>query len=304
MNITITGNLGAGKTTIRDELKKLGYDTLSGGDIFRKVAEEKGVSVVELNEMVKGDPTIDDEIDGMTTRLGKEVDNTVFDFRLGWHFVPDSFKVFLLIDPNVAATRVYEGNARNAENYSSVEECRAALKKRALIEQERFADLYGINYYDAKNYDLVIESSYATPEEITNEIIRCKELYESGDRTHRIELGIPGLYPTQNFSDFDTDKLQTCMNEEKETSSLCVSPTIPVAVKDGYSYILDKQEHILGGAAAGKKFASVRFDTSKAAQTAILPLTQTELKDFEDFSGFTYLSDTQTPKETFMMEFF
>ena len=304
MNITITGNLGAGKTTIRDELKKLGYNTLSGGDIFRKVAEEKGVSVVELNEMVKGDPTIDDEIDGMTTRLGKEVDNTVFDFRLGWHFVPDSFKVFLLIDPNVAVTRVYEGNARNAENYNSVEECSAALRKRALIEKERFSDLYGINYYDAANYDLIIESSYATPEEITKEIIRCKELFESGDRSHRIELGIPGLYPTQHFSDLTEDRLTACMNEEKADSSLCVSATIPVAVRDGYSYILKEQDRIFGGAAAGKKFANVQFDTSADAQNAIISLTQADLKAFEDFSGFTYISDTQTPKEAFMMEFF
>ena len=156
----------------------------------------------------------------------------------------------------------------------------------------------------AANYDLIIESSYATPEEITKEIIRCKELFESGDRTHRIELGIPGLYPTQHFSDLTEDRLTACMNEEKADSSLCVSATIPVAVRDGYSYILKEQDRIFGGAAAGKKFANVQFDTSADAQNAIISLTQADLKAFEDFSGFTYISDTQTPKDAFMMEFF
>lgn len=269
MNITITGNLGAGKTTVRDELKKLGYDTLSGGDIFRRVAEQRGVSVVELNEMVKGDPAIDDEIDGMTTKLGKEVDNTVFDFRLGWHFVPDSFKVFLLIDPDVAAERVFGGAARSAENYRSIEDTKAALKKRAQIESERFADLYGINYYNAGNYDLIIESSYAAPEQITQEIVRCCKLYESGDTRRRIELGIPGLYPAKPFSYFDYGRMQEYRETENRFEGLCVSCTVPVTVKDGYCCLVEGYHRILAGLSAGKCFADVRFDFSDAAKQLV-----------------------------------
>lgn len=269
MNITITGNLGAGKTTVRDELKKLGYDTLSGGDIFRRVAEQRGVSVVELNEMVKGDPAIDDEIDGMTAKLGKEVDNTVFDFRLGWHFVPDSFKVFLLIDPNVAAERVFGGAARSAESYGSVEDTRAALKKRAQIESERFADLYGIDYYNVGNYDLIIESSYAAPEQITQEIVRCCRRFASGDRGQRIELALPGLYPAKPFSHFDFERLAEYRSEEERCEGLCVSKTVPVTIKDGYCCLLKEHGRILAGAMAGKCFADVRFDFSDAAAQSI-----------------------------------
>lgn len=269
MNITITGNLGAGKTTVRDELKKLGYDTLSGGDIFRRVAEQRGVSVVELNEMVKGDPAIDDEIDGMTAKLGREVDNTVFDFRLGWHFVPDSFKVFLLIDPNVAAERVFGGAARSAENYRSVEDAKAALKKRAQIESERFADLYGIDYYNAGNYDLIIESSYAAPEQITSEIVRCCRRFESGDRRPRIELALQGLYPAKTFSHFDFERIAEYRSEEERCEGLCVSKTVPVTVKDGCCCLLEEHGRILAGAMAGKCFAEVRFDFSDTAVKSV-----------------------------------
>lgn len=301
MNITITGNLGAGKTTVRDELKKLGYDTLSGGDIFRKVAEQRGVSVVELNEMVKGDPAIDDEIDGMTSRLGREVDNTVFDFRLGWHFVPDSFKVFLLIDPDVAAERVYGGTARNAEDYQSLADAKDALRKRARIESERFADLYGIDYYDAKNYDLVIESSYATPEQITREIVRCLKCYESGDTERRIELGIPGLYPTKCVEELAEDRLNACRAKERETDSLCVTGDVPIAVKDGYSYLMGGHHRVFAGASVGKVFARVRLE-SPGADRAWTALDKQALHGFEQMGGFCYRCDTLVPREGFMLE--
>ncbi|MCM1106496.1 MAG: cytidylate kinase family protein [Blautia sp.] len=303
MNITITGNLGAGKTTVRDELKKLGYDTLSGGDVFRRVAEQKGVSVVELNEMLKGDPAIDDEIDGMTARLGREVDNTVFDFRLGWHFVPDSFKVFLLIDPEVAAERVFYGEARNAEVYKSLEDTKEALKRRAESERERFADLYGINYYDAKNYDLVIESSYASPEQITGEIVRCLQLYEAGDKRKRIELGLFGLYPTKALEELDGEGIKTICRWEQESASLCVGSAALVTVQDGYCRLLEGHHSVLAGAAAGKQFAQVHFTSPEALKPQTALLSREELEKFEKLGNFTYRGNPAEPKQGFLLEF-
>lgn len=303
MNITITGNLGAGKTTVCRELKKLGYDTFSGGDIFRKVAENRGVSVTELNEMIKGDSTVDDEIDGMTARMGKETDHTVFDFRMGWHFIPDSYKVFLLVDTDIAAERVFHDNARSAEKYASVEEAKAFLQKRAVSEQERFEQLYGVDYYDADNYDLIIESSFATPAEIAKEIICSMKKYEAGDKAQRIELGIPGLYPTQTFRDFSEKRLNECITNAEEKDSLCVPSKIPVALKDGYCYILDGHHRVFGGARSGKKFADVKFDSAEASGVKITPLKKEDLCDFEDFGRIAYRSDTLIPKRGFLMDF-
>ena len=52
MNIKLTGNLGSGKTTICNILKERGYEIVSTGKIFRQIAEEKNVSVIELNKMI------------------------------------------------------------------------------------------------------------------------------------------------------------------------------------------------------------------------------------------------------------
>ena len=41
MNITITGNLGSGKSSIGKVLKEKGYEIVSTGNIFRELAMEK-----------------------------------------------------------------------------------------------------------------------------------------------------------------------------------------------------------------------------------------------------------------------
>ena len=44
MNISITGNLGAGKSSICKILKAHGYEIISAGTIFRQLAQERGLS--------------------------------------------------------------------------------------------------------------------------------------------------------------------------------------------------------------------------------------------------------------------
>ena len=48
MNITITGNLGGGKSSVCKELEKYGFKIITGGGLFRDIAREKGISVLEI----------------------------------------------------------------------------------------------------------------------------------------------------------------------------------------------------------------------------------------------------------------
>ncbi|MDE6313346.1 MAG: dephospho-CoA kinase [Lachnospiraceae bacterium] len=178
MNITLTGNLGSGKTTICNILQEQGYEIVSTGKIFRQIAEEKNVTVIELNKMAEQDRSIDDLLDHRTAQLGETLNHVVFDSRLAWNFVPDSFKVFLLVETEEAARRVFQDSERNAESYDSVAGAREGLIHRANLEKNRFQELYSINYYNAANYNLVIESTKANPEEIAKEILRQFEIYE------------------------------------------------------------------------------------------------------------------------------
>ncbi len=82
MNITITGNLGSGKSSVAKILKEKGYEYSSTGNIFRQLAMDKGMSVEAFNKQVneaasRGDHSVDKMIDDTTTRISEERDNVV-----------------------------------------------------------------------------------------------------------------------------------------------------------------------------------------------------------------------------------
>ena len=178
MNITITGNLGSGKSSIAKIIKEKGYEIISTGNIFRELAMEKGLSVEEFNQQVneatkRGDHSVDQMIDDMTTKIGKERDQILFDSKLAWNFVPDSFKVFVITDIDEASRRVFHDSVRaNSESYDSQETCKKALVNRQELESVRFKDIYQIDYYNMSNYNLVIESTSAAPAELAEEILK------------------------------------------------------------------------------------------------------------------------------------
>jgi len=179
MNITITGSLGSGKTSVCDEMaKEYNLEVIKTGTIFREIAAEKGISVIELNELAKTDTSIDKMLDERSTLLGKQKDNTVFDSRMAWHFIPDSFKVFVLTQVQESAKRILCDYDRTAEGYRDLKEAEDGILRRAKLEKKRFMNLYNVNYYNQENYNLIIDSTFASPSEVTSEIIREFELYK------------------------------------------------------------------------------------------------------------------------------
>ena len=174
MLISITGRLGSGKSTICGILKeKYGFDIFSTGTINREFARSLGITTLELNERLKEDPELDKQIDGTVTRLSieKKDEKLIFDSRMAWHFAKNTFKIFLTIDPMEAAQRVMKNQRGAEEHYESVEDACAGLVKRGNVERERFIQIYGVDYFDHNNYDLIVDTTSRTPDEIVNIII-------------------------------------------------------------------------------------------------------------------------------------
>ena len=172
MHITITGKLGSGKSTVAKKLVELyGFEIFSTGAILRAAAAERGMDVLELNKELSAkldsDRSMDDLIDNTTIRVASERkdDKLIFDSRMAWHFVPDSFKVFVTVEPMVAAERVMK-DPRPGEPAEDVNELCAELVERSKVEQARFVYLYGVDYYDYNNFNLVVDSSHRTPDEV------------------------------------------------------------------------------------------------------------------------------------------
>ena len=173
MHITITGILGSGKSTVAKKLAELyGFEIFSTGAILRAAAAERGMDLLdlnkELNSKLDSDRSMDDLIDNTTIRVASERkdDKLIFDSRMAWHFVPGAFKVFVTVDPRVAAERVIK-DPRPGEPAEDVDELCAELVERSRVEQTRFQYLYGVDYYDYKNFDLVVDSSNRTPDQVS-----------------------------------------------------------------------------------------------------------------------------------------
>lgn len=53
MHITLTGNLGSGKSTISKIMSsKYGFEIYSTGTTIRELAAERGLTVLEMNELM------------------------------------------------------------------------------------------------------------------------------------------------------------------------------------------------------------------------------------------------------------
>ena len=187
MLISITGKLGSGKSTICGILKeKYGYEIFSTGTINREFARSLGITTLELNERLKSDPALDKEIDGTVARLSieKKEEKLIFDSRMAWYFAKDTFKIFLTIDPMEAARRVMNNQRGAEERYESVDDACSGLIKRGNVERERFIQIYGVDYFDHNNFDLIVDTTGRTPDEIVNIIMENYESYCSDKHSY------------------------------------------------------------------------------------------------------------------------
>ncbi|MBI2112124.1 AAA family ATPase, partial [Candidatus Woesearchaeota archaeon] len=83
MIITISGTAGSGKSTVGKLLaKKLKYKHYSMGDLQRQIAEQRGITLLELGKLEETDPSIDKELDQKQIQLGKTENKFIIDGRL------------------------------------------------------------------------------------------------------------------------------------------------------------------------------------------------------------------------------
>ena len=172
MIITISGTPGSGKSVVSKKLiQKLNYKEFSIGDIAKNLAREKGITINELNKLAETDPSIDNYLDSHFTELAKSNENYVVVSRIAFNFIPNSFKIFLYVKPEIAAERIKKDN-RKEENYITIEEFKEKVLQRIQSEETRYKHKYNINIYDKTNYDLWLDTGNLTVDEVVNTIIK------------------------------------------------------------------------------------------------------------------------------------
>lgn len=183
--VTITGTPGSGVSSVsRGVSSALGYRYFSIGDIFRSISEKQGVSVERLNELAEDNNLVDSEIDQLIMELGQSDNKLVFDSRLAYHWINRSFKVYLEIDPNVAAERIHnqskegETMSKQATTYN---EALTSIKRISTSEHKRYQDLYGLDITNTNPFDLVIDTENHDIESVVKEIVREYNKWREGN---------------------------------------------------------------------------------------------------------------------------
>ena len=153
MIITIGGLAGTGTTTTAELLsEKLDIDFISAGFVFRQMAEEKGMSVLEFSEFAEGNDDIDKEIDKRQAELAKSADNLIVEGRLSAYFVEADLKLWLVTPFDVRSERIAERESK------SVDVASEEIIVREESEALRYMDIHNIDIKNMDIYDLIINT--------------------------------------------------------------------------------------------------------------------------------------------------
>jgi cytidylate kinase len=152
--VTISGLHGVGKSGCAKILAKtLNLKYLSSGDIFRRLAKEKGMTLEKFSRYAEKNPEIDYEIDEETIRAAKE-GNVIIDARLSAWKARDyaDIKILLTTPLEVRVKRLSE---RDNKTYKEALEETLARER---SEKERFERIYNIDVDDYSIFDVIINT--------------------------------------------------------------------------------------------------------------------------------------------------
>jgi len=178
MLITVSGPAGSGKSTFAAALANaLEVDHVSGGDIFREMADERDMSLVAFNELAEEDDQVDRDLDRRLREIASENDDLVLESRLaGWMAGGHAdLRIWLDAPMDVRAERIADREDK------SVETAREETTARAESEAKRYAEYYGIDIEELSIYDLVLNTSRWSPAAELEIVLAAVDAYDPDD---------------------------------------------------------------------------------------------------------------------------
>jgi cytidylate kinase len=164
-NITVSGRIGTGKTTLAEHLSKaLGWNVLDGGKIFRKITQEKGHHIKDTG---KRPDEVDLLYEQRVKKMLREEENHIIQSHLAGfdaQGIDGVFKILVVCknEEGKDKTSVRIDRLMNRDNMS-LEEAKEEIVEREQNNLEKFRRLYAKNdpnwvYWDDKYYDLIVNT--------------------------------------------------------------------------------------------------------------------------------------------------
>ena len=169
MLVTISGLPGAGTSTVATRVAaELGVERLDGGAVFRALAAERNLSLAEFGALAESDPAFDLALDERLAERAAGGD-VVLESRLaGWIATNGDLpavRVWVACDERERARRVA------ARDGSDADAALATNRRREASERARYTSYYGIDLADLAIYDVVLDSSERSPDELVADVV-------------------------------------------------------------------------------------------------------------------------------------
>jgi len=206
---------------------------------------------------------IDNIIDTSVAEMGKEINSKerpdeiwIIDSRLAFHNIPEAFSVRLVSNPQVAAERYFNAKRGETDSYNSIEEAYEAREKRRIGEQKRYIKRYGVDLEDESNYNLIIDTSFSTTEDISDTILTCLECY-TNKKTFAQKWASPKTFlPLQTelttLRKGESKSTFEEMEEEIRNNGYEPSSSIEIIEVDGIRYLINGHHRNYGQARNNK----------------------------------------------------
>lgn len=184
--ITVSGPPGCGASTVSEALADaLGVQRVDGGEVFREFAEERGMTLTELQAKADEDPGIDRGIDRRLQRIaevwGASNKGFVLESRLaGWLAGNRAdLRVWLTAPEEVRVDRTRDRAEMESE-----------MRVREVTEAGRFESQYGVDISDTSFYDLSLNTARWSEDAVLDVILTAVRGYDPRADEGAFETGI------------------------------------------------------------------------------------------------------------------
>lgn len=251
--ISLAGDLGSGKSTVsKIIIARTGAEYYSTGTACRKMAAEHGMTIDEFNRYMESHPEVDKLIDDGLRALSDDPRTLIIDSRMAFHFVKNTFRVYLTTDPTVSAQRILS-DKRAGESFDTVEETARRVSARRASENFRYFEKYGVHIMDMQNYDLVLDTTDITPEKVADLILVSLALWEADKSRRFCYLGYRRFHTAGTLSQVDVAGIARGIDLGDST------PLPTVFEENGCYYVLDGAEIVMAHRIAGKDIVACRI---------------------------------------------